>query len=193
MRPSRLAAFFIALPLLGACAYAPTNHEFPRYDWYARTSGQLVIADFEAESGNRTPPLSPGFGVTLGGISDMGYDVAWAIEGTFEWSFHDMEESDNANYKRYLFGGRYFWNLDQKLRPSVSFGAAYHAIQFENIDHEFRIHGYGAYGGIGLDFQLTERWALGVDCKLHLLYAENDDQDDIVLWSVVGLWLTYYF
>ena len=192
MRLSRLAGPILLLLGCSACVTPPAD-ALPRYGWYVRPQGDLVLADFEANTGNHTQTVSPGWGLTVGGVTDQGYDVAWAMEGTFEWSYHPMDESADANYKRYMFGGRYFWNMDSKFRPSVTFGGAYHTIQFPDVDHEFRTKGYGIYTGLGVDFQLTESWAIGLDWKLHFLYAKNDDQGNFVLWSVVGLTLAYYF
>lgn len=191
-RRSIAAALFLPLACL-ACASPPTNTSFPRYGWYARAGPQLAITDFEADSGNKTPPVAPGVGLMVGALNDSGYDEAWGLEGGFEYSEHEMDEGVTGNYKRYLFGGRYIFNMDHKIRPGFTFGAAYHVIQMQHAESEFRTSGYGAYGGFGIDWQLTEDWALALDWKLHLAYMSNDFESDFVLWSIVGLWLTYYF
>ncbi|MFO0982702.1 MAG: outer membrane beta-barrel protein [Planctomycetota bacterium] len=189
----RSLALLLLVVGLVACASPPTSLQFPRYGWYARLGPELMIADFEAEDGNQTPAVSPGLGLTVGAINTQGYDEGWGLEATLEYTEHKLDNNVTANYKRYLVGGRYVFNMDHKIRPSVTFGAAYHVIQMQDADNEFRIDGPGVYGGIGADWQLTESWAVGVDWKLHLGYLQNSFDKNFVLWSVAGLWLTYYF
>jgi opacity protein-like surface antigen len=112
---------------------------------------------------------------------DFGIDVfvGWrqsgvlALELEFEW----ITNHDNIAYGAWLFGPNFkFFLMQDRIQPYLLLGA--NGMWYKNndiigveIDWAFR-------NGLGVDFYLTENWALNAETTF--------------VWGVGDLWKTYY-
>ncbi|MEW6741521.1 MAG: outer membrane beta-barrel protein [Planctomycetota bacterium] len=187
----RLAVLLVVAASLG-CAATPRG-QAPTYAWYTKATGQAVFADIQAQEGADDQGPEEGFGLTVGWVDAVSYDDAWGVEGTFEQSYPSLSGGGGGRYSRYMAGMRHVWDLDEKVKTALSFGAAWHAIRFSDASHDYSIDGFGLWVGYGFEFALSERWWLGVGGKLHGWRGRNQFERDYELSTVFDLGISYYF
>ncbi|WDF67450.1 hypothetical protein PQ465_14180 [Sphingobacterium oryzagri] len=93
----------------------------------------------------------------------LGVDLGYELSRTA--SLYENMSSVKSSAHRYRFGGfgrYYFWDLGERFKTFTELGAYYGFDRNENYDLvDARINRYGANAGIGANYFLTRRVAIG--------------------------------
>jgi opacity protein-like surface antigen len=177
----RLLSLAILSLIAGAAAAEPAQPEYDRVGWYLGLAGFYAISDFDLTTSDLdvVPPqpanTDPNFGDSGGVDFRAGYRAfsRWAFEFDYQWqagydskkSFIDpLLEIDthllSLNTKLFVLTGRW--------QPYALLGASLLIFNTEIVDDDFKKPwdisvGFAPRFGAGVDFWITESWAVMVE------------------------------
>ena len=186
-RRGRLLA--AAVGLLSLCGCPNVSPHLERT--YIRLAPVVVSERFEAD-GLRADGPFPGASASIGTLIDISRTRSSALDFEFQVLGLDDGDLDGIGY-RYFGGGRWHWNIDGRVRPTVGTGVSWTDFHLEDFDEDFDPSGPGAYADVGVDWMITPVFGLGVRLRGMLRYEGADKEHGLKPGGELSLQSVYRF
>lgn len=159
---------------------------------YLKVGAQGLYEPLQAEADRARGPF-PGLSATLGTLLEVERTRSSAIEGEIQAYTLDPGGDFDGYGFRYLAGGRWAWNLDQRWRPNVGLGAIWTDFHLDDHDRKYDPNGPGGYGDVGIDWMITPRHGIGLRVRGSLRYEEASYEHGLKAGLEVGLQSVWRF
>lgn len=165
--------------------------------WYLGASVQPVVSHFsDAEMLESGPGFSVRAGFFADGIYGGGFDPLIALELSFEISKHDHETDPavDVTFTRFLFGGRLVDPRFDMVRPYLSLGFGFYALDFSGAAPGSDLAGFGGYGATGVELRVAENVSIDFGAQVHSWTDEDTFGNTLTLGAFqfnIGVTLNY--
>ena len=211
-RRAALAVVFVCVATLLAVSTCPAMARERPYRWRSSRYGRKG-AEIWAEVPRYSFPVGKGYKdeYDLHGGPGFGFGVMFAFSDKFALearmlqTIHDTVVDDvRWDIDQALVGFRYGFRYERAFQPFVAAGGARLSLEYDPIENqttEFRrLSGYGAYGSLGIDYVVSNRWVVGFRTDYvwmryseSLLGTQSDTIDDAIKGDIVALSLSVHY
>ena len=210
-RAALAVAYTMALTLIAAAVCPAAAPERP-YRWRSSRYGRKG-AEIWAEAPRYGFPVGKDYtgeydlhgGLGFGFGVMFAFSDKFALEARMLQTMHETVADDRSwDIDQALVGFRYGFRYERAFQPFVAAGGARLSLEYDptkNQTVEFRrFSGYGAYGSLGIDYVISNRWVVGFRTDyVWMRYTEaivgtqNYTLDDDIKGSIVGLSLSVHY